>query len=174
VKNPFDEAPPEIRDLGHFMREFNKESARGAALIAASRLEQLLYRIIRAFLCDCAISEELLTGPNAPLGTFSARINAALAMGLIERHEFNELHLIRKIRNEFGHSWRDVDFDTPKVTALCERLPWLGPPDAKNENKPRQRFGFEVCILLTDLLWREQLVARERRTQRTWTNKLRK
>ena len=174
MNNPFDEAPPEIRDLAHFSSEFNKESPRGAALIAASRLDQLLYRIIRAFLCACPTAEDLLTGPNAPLGTFSARINAAFAMGLIEQHEFDELHLIRKIRNEFGHSWRDVDFDTPKVAALCARLPWLGPPEPENENKPRSRFSFEVCILLTDLLWREQLVARERRAQRTWTHKLRK
>jgi hypothetical protein len=115
----------------------------------------------------------LLSGPNAPLGTFSARINSAYAMGLIQSDEFHDLNVIRKIRNEFGHSWKDVDFDTQKISALCLNLPWLGPPDAEDQSSPKSRFSMCICMLLTDLLWRERLIGRERRIQKSWGHRFR-
>jgi hypothetical protein len=81
------------------------------------------------------------------------------------------LNLIRKIRNEFGHAWRDVGFDSAPVADLSRALPWLGPKEMESESNPRGRFNFAVVILLTDLLWRERLVTHERRIQKKWPNK---
>jgi len=41
---------PEIKELGRFLKEFNRESDRGAALIAASLLDQRLKEILEGFL----------------------------------------------------------------------------------------------------------------------------
>lgn len=101
---------PEVEKLGLFLKEFNQESDRGAALLAASMLDESLQEIIESCLISNSSAKQLISGFNAPLGTFSARIKAAHALGLIMDHEFNEINLIRKIRNEFGHGWMDGCF----------------------------------------------------------------
>jgi DNA-binding MltR family transcriptional regulator len=125
----WEKEPPEILGLADFTREFNQESDRGAALVAASLLDERLKAILQAFLLQSKVSSELLGGFNAPLGTFSSRASAAYALGLIQRNEFDEINLIRKIRNEFGHKWKGVTFNAAPIADLCRSLPWLGPPD---------------------------------------------
>jgi len=79
---------PEIQELAKFLSEFNKESDRGASLIAASYLEETLEEILRNFFSESEESEKLLSGFNAPLGTFSAKISAAYSLGLLQENEF--------------------------------------------------------------------------------------
>lgn len=165
--------PPEILELAAFTGEFNQESDRGAALVAASLLEERLKGILQAFLLKSKVTSELINGSNAPLGTFSSRTSAAYSLGLIQKNEFDEINLIRKIRNEFSHKWKGVTFHTAPIADLCRNLPWLGPSDIGEENNPRARFNFAVVILITDLLWRERLVSREKRTERVWPNRAR-
>jgi DNA-binding MltR family transcriptional regulator len=164
---------PEIQQLAHFMNEFNDESDRGAALVAASMLDERLHEILSNFFVDSSASTDLLTGFNAPLGTFSARASAALSLGLIQPNEFSEITLIRKIRNEFGHGWQPTAFDSGRVADLCRELPWLGPAEHEVAATARARFNAAVAILLTDLLWRARLVSKERRTLEEWPNKTR-
>lgn len=165
--------PSEILELADFAREFNQESDRGAPLVAASLLDERLKGILQAFFLKSKISSELLNGFNAPLGTSSSRTSAAYALGLIQKNEFDEINLIRKIRSEFGHKWKGVTFNSAPIADLCRSLPWLGPSDIGEENNPRSRFNFAVIILLTDLLWRERLVSREQRTEHIWPNRAR-
>lgn len=163
----------EILELSDFTHEFNLESDRGAALVAASLLDERLKGILKAFFLNSRVSDELLTGYNAPLGTLSSRTSLAYALGLIQKNEFDEITLIRKIRNEFGHKWKGITFSEAPIAGLCRRLPWLGPSDVDGKDNPRSRFNVAVVILLTDLLWRERLVSNERRIERTWPNRAR-
>jgi hypothetical protein len=86
---PWEDAPPEILTLATFLQRFYKESDRGAALLAASMLDEIALRILRAFLIEQPESEKLLEGFNAPLGTFNARLVAAYSLGLIETDELS-------------------------------------------------------------------------------------
>lgn len=172
-KNPLQSTEPEIRELAMFTTEFNKESDRGAVLIAGSRFDEVLKALLRAFFRNAASSENLLEGFNAPLGTFSARASACHALGLIEDNEFEEITLIRKIRNEFGHKWKNIGFDSPKIKEFAMKLPWLGPTEYEKGSTPRSRFNSAVVILLSDLLWRERLVLREQIQGRSWRHKFR-
>ena len=166
---------PELDQLGEFLKYFNKESDRGAALLASALLEERLYEIILAFFCSNSTSKEILNGYNAPLGSFASRINMAYALALVQRNEFNELHSIRKIRNEFAHDWREKDFNHEIIKPLCEGLPWLGPAWLEEKSTLRERFNFAVAILLVDLLWRAKIVKNEeKRKVRIWPNKIRK
>jgi hypothetical protein len=117
--------------------------------------------------------QDLLSGFNAPLGTFSARSSAAYALALMQENEFREITIIRKIRNEFGHDWQPLSFESGKVADLCRNLPWLGPAEHEEGASLRARFNYAVAILLTDLLWRVRLVRKERCVIRTWPNKAR-
>lgn len=164
---------PEVRQLAQFLNEFNNESDRGAALVAASMLDERLEAILRSFFTDAPASKDLLSGFNAPLGTFSARASAAMALGLLQEHEFKEITLIRKIRNEFGHGWQTISFESGRVADFCRQLPWLGPAEYEEGATTRARFNAAVAILLTDLLWRVRVVGTERRTVKAWPNRAR-
>lgn len=164
---------PELKELAEFLNEFNNESDRGAALNAAAVLDDWLQKILEAFFADNKSGRDLTSGFNAPLGTFSAKAAAAHALGLIQDNEYQEITLIRKIRNEFGHSWRGVNFESQKVVSFANQLPWCGPSELESESTPRSRFNFSVSILLTDLMWRSRLVAKERRVLKKWPNKSR-
>lgn len=167
------QSEPELNELGEFLNSFNKESDRGAVLLATSILDEWLLDIIQSYLINDKVSNELLLGFGAPLGTFSARIKAAFSLGLIEKNEFEEINIIRKIRNEFGHSWKGVSFESPKIEKECNKLDWLGPTDDTIKRTSRRKFNFTVAILLTDLLWRKRLVKKEKIVSKKWTNKMR-
>jgi mannitol operon repressor len=164
---------PEVEELGRFLNKFYKESDRGAVLVAGTILDERLKEILKSFLSDSKSTLDLLEGFNAPLGTFSSRIVACLSLGLIQKNEFDELNTIRKIRNEFAHTWDNTSFETDVIKDLCSKLPWLGPAELKVNSTPRQKFNFTIAILLTDFLWRARLVLKERRQERIWPNKTR-
>ena len=167
------QAEPEVEELGCFLAEFNKENDRGAALVAAAMLDERLKDILAAFFLKSPASDELLSGFNAPLGTFSSRAAAAFALGLIQENEFKEITVVRKIRNEFGHGWKRVSFESGRVADLCRQLPWLGPAEYEKSANCRARFNAAVAILLTDLMWRVRLVEKEGRVERQWPNRTR-
>src|SRR5258708_6260118 len=98
-----EETHPHLKDFGEFLDEFNKETERGAALAAAAFIDDLLQHILLAFLVDKSSAEILLSGFGAPLSSFSARIAAVRALGLLTEIECQECELMRKVRNEFAH-----------------------------------------------------------------------
>jgi mannitol operon repressor len=135
--------------------------------------EEWLGKILRVFLVEGPEVKELLDGFNAPLGTLHARIVACHSLGLIDNDECKEMQAIRKIRNKFAHQWDGVSFDLPAIRGMCVSLPWRGPPEYEHTSKARGRFNAAVALLLTDLMWREQLVAKERRKRKSWPNRAR-
>ena len=165
------EKEPEIEDFSYFLREFNKESARGAVLSASAFLDERLEDILSAFFIDVKSTKELLNGFNAPLGTFSSRIKVAYSLGLIEKNEYDTLNVIRKIRNEFGHKWKNISFSTPRIQDLCKNLIWMGPKEIEDKTDSRGRFNFAVAILLTNFLWLSRLVRKEKQQIKDWPNK---
>jgi len=164
---------PEVIDLAEFLSEFNQESDRGAVLNAAAILDEWLEKILKEFFADNKTSENLIKGFNAPLGTFSSKVAAAHALGLIQDNEVEEITIIRKIRNEFGHNWKGISFESQKIKDLANNLPWLGPKELEAESDSRARFNFAIAILLTDLMWRARLVKKEKREVKVWPNKSR-
>jgi mannitol operon repressor len=166
--------PFEVDQLGRFTSELNSETDRGAALVAASRLDEILKNILTSFLRKTKSSDDLLEGFNAPLGTFSARASACHALGLIQDNEFDEITKIRKVRNEFGHQWQGVNFDSERIRDLVDALPWEGPEEYEAEASRRSRFTTAAVMLQVDLMWRARLVERERITGRKWEHKARK
>lgn len=158
---------PEIIEMSLFLNIFNKETDRGSALVAASYLDEALKKIVEAFLIESKVSDEMTKGFNAPIGTFSNRINMSFALGLISEEELNILNTVRKIRNDFGHKWKDLDFNTQPISDRVKSLNWYGPEDiTKRVNK--SRFNFSVVQLLVSLLWRERKVKQNRLKHRKY------
>jgi hypothetical protein len=158
-----------VQDLGAFFVELQRETDRGLPLVAAALIDEKLLASLQAFLCAGKTSDRLLIDPNAPLGTFSARIDACFALALIDEHEYREITLIRKIRNRFAHSKHGISFKDEKVAGLCASLESQLPSgEHYNSASARVRFiNSTVCIALR-LLHRDKWVQRERRVLRTW------
>ncbi len=159
---------PEIASLGHFLNAFNAESDRGAALTATAILDEVLGKILEAFFVESQQTRDLLFKHHAPLSSLAARADACHALGLLNSNEHAEITTLRRIRNEFAHSWNGVTFASGKVVALSLSLPWLGPTELETTSSPRSRFNFAVVILLMDLIWRARLVKEHKRAVNQW------
>jgi DNA-binding MltR family transcriptional regulator len=95
--------PPDVAAFAEAIATFTKQTDRGCALVAAAWVDDALAEYVRAVLRpDQHVSDQLFQS-EGPLGTFSARIKIAYMFGLIERYEYEDLEIIRSIRNEFAH-----------------------------------------------------------------------
>lgn len=158
------------QELNDFLKEFCKESPRGAVLLAAALIDTYLEEILSHFFVDDKVSKNLL---NRSLRNASSRMDTAYALGLIDEEEHKEIKTVNSIRNEFAHSWRNTSFDTPKIIKDCKDLPWLGSLKIENPDA-RERFQYAVGALILGLMFRASKVAEERRVSRTWYDKTRK
>jgi DNA-binding MltR family transcriptional regulator len=99
-----------------------EQHGRILALSIASFAEECLGRLIKAYLRDAKAVNDLLEGFNAPLGTFASRIKISYSLGLLTESQFADLELIRKIRNEFAHTWDEISFEHAKLQGWIENL----------------------------------------------------
>ena len=159
----------DLQDFTRFLSEFQGETDRGAALVGAALIDLRLSDTLRAFMVSSKAASDLLDGGTAALGTFSSRIKATFAFGLIDRHERGECDTIRKVRNEFAHQAHGLTFNDPKILALCDKLQ-SDLPGGREAHVGKPRFVFINAVILTvmRLTYRAERVAAERRTARTW------
>lgn len=109
-------------DVFAFRRALTPESDRGAALMAAAYLDSQLAELLRrSFVDDVSVVDELLE-QSKPVGTFSSRIDLAYALGYLGKSTHRDLHLIRKIRNDFGHVPTPIGFEHPPIASRCREL----------------------------------------------------
>lgn len=102
---------PEHRKSYELFRDMADESPRGMVLIIAAELDRMLGLAIKHLLIDGAGLKELDKDNQGPISTFSSKINLAHALGIISEREYRDLHLIRKVRNDFAHSVSASLFD---------------------------------------------------------------
>jgi len=95
---------------------------RALVLTLAAFAEDSLGELLSAFMIPSSASKDLLTGFNAPLGTFSSRIKACYAFGLISKGQFDDLQHLRVIRNKFSHTWRPISFADPAVAGHIKSI----------------------------------------------------
>ncbi|HTU64323.1 MAG TPA: MltR family transcriptional regulator [Steroidobacteraceae bacterium] len=156
----------DIKDLSAFLREFQAETDRGLPLVAAAVVDEKLEKALAGFFRETGAAKRLLDD-NGPLATFSARIDACHALGLITDHEFHECNLIRKVRNEFAHKTHGLTFKTKIVHELCMSLK-SGPLPGADKTDARMRFVNACVMMVTALYYRGEWVARERREEKDW------
>lgn len=156
-------------DLAKFVDELKRETDRGLPLVATAMIDELLSETLRAFFCENDSVPHLLDEGNAPLGTFSSRIHACHALGLINRYEHCEVTLLRKVRNLFAHKKHGFSFADAKVQGLCSSLT-SDLPEEGGYPLSNSRFRFinaSVCLVLR-LYHRPDWVRLERCEPRQW------
>src|SRR6266496_4785038 len=133
-----------VEEVWRFRQTPDAESDRGCALMAAAYLDSQLEELIRmSLVADNKAVDELL-GVSKPLGTFSSRIDLAYLLGHFSKNAHRDLELIRKIRNEFGHTPTPLDFTHPPIQARCKELYH----SFLKDDAPRKRFTNTVLGLL--------------------------
>ena len=109
-------------EFDRYAELFAGETDRGAAVLAGSYLDSLLEDMLRAKLVPGDYLESLFDDARGPVGSFYSRTLLAYALGLLPPEVEHDLHLIRRIRNKFGHSPKILSFQTAPVSDQCREL----------------------------------------------------
>lgn len=133
------------------------------AIILAESLNEALAALLENSMVPS--SSGALLGEFRALAGFAARIDASYAFGLIADEERKELHLIRRIRNEFAHTTvrADTSFERAPVRNRCmelQEVPELLDLERFDATRPSGRFVMSCSFLFL------ALYMRARRTRR--------
>lgn len=100
---------------------FHNESDRGAAVLVGGFVENYLGVYLRSLVVDTKVADDLFQAVG-PLSSFSQRIAVARAFGFITRTDYDDLNLIRRIRNHFAHHPLEANFSAQPVAQLVTGL----------------------------------------------------
>ncbi|MCI0408115.1 MAG: MltR family transcriptional regulator [Acidobacteria bacterium] len=139
------------------IQELEGPAERSFAIVSAAYLEELLKNAIRSRFVG-GISREVdddIFGRSGPLATLNGKIDIAYTLGLIDKRSHHDLHLIRKIRNEFAHAFKRTRFGTPKIAKLCAALSLPGTKAIADKTgariRPREKYRITL-VALAELL----------------------
>jgi len=131
-----------------FAKELNKQTDRGAGIVASAVLEEALEYAIRQRLRQLSNTRaELLFGRMRPLSSFSAKIELGAAIGLYDDRLRAALNAIRDARNEFAHNMEASGFDYPAIAKIIQAAHAPGVP-ASVSLRDRFMVMFQAAILL--------------------------
>ena len=113
--------PEHIRNPIERVHEFRKtlslETDRGCVMMAAAYIDDQLGELLKAYLIDDKKVVKLMFDFNGPFGTFSSRNDGAYALGLLPGNVHRDIHLLRKIRNDFAHVSTPITFDDEPIAS---------------------------------------------------------
>lgn len=156
--------PEHLKDFRSFIYELQKETDRGLPLVGTSLVDEKLRDILEAFFIEHKVSSKLLDEPFSPLASFSARLDTCFALGLIDEHEYSEINILRKVRNEFAHAKHGISFKTDRLVSLCSSLRSSLPQGADYPvNDARFRFINSIVCIVLQLYYRPEFVKKEKR-----------
>lgn len=141
--NPFER----LNQLNQLLHQLDE---RALILSIAAFAEDSLGELIGAFMRPVSATNRLLDGFNAPLGTFSSRIQAAHALGLITKRQYSDLEHLRKIRNTFAHSWKPLSFSDPTIATHIKGISYSNIDD-KFPETPLEKVRSSLPSLLVEL-----------------------
>ena len=127
--------------LNKSFEEIFESDDRTAVIVSGSILDEILKRMLLSYLIPNKKIEEKLLDGMAPLSTFSARINMLFFLGLITKHQFDDLNLIKKIRNMAAHHIEGIDLEKDMFKDMIRSLHCL-----KDTNPPKDLLDLPVKI----------------------------
>jgi DNA-binding MltR family transcriptional regulator len=144
--------PEESKERGRKVGEIlTKETPRGCTLVGGALLDERLLRLIQARMIERATAKKFdsFFEGYGPLAGFAARTHLAYLLGFIANNVYQDLCVIRHIRNRFAHSGEDLDFDDEEIKANCAKLHHY--MKERISDNPRSQFIGAVATLDTVL-----------------------
>lgn len=103
--------------------EIDLKSDRAMVVTSASILDTQLEMLLRKFMIEDNKIEERLFNNTSALSTFSAKNSMCYYLGIISKYEFENIEIIRKIRNRFAHEIEIKKMnDDQSIIDLCNNL----------------------------------------------------
>lgn len=141
--------------------ELEHESDRGCILICTSLLDGLLEETLANYLLLLgkreSVVKELFGSSLAPMHSFSSKTKFAYLFSIIDEWMFDDLNLIRKLRNDCAHQFRSVSFTDEHIMQKTEKLKgadhWVtifqdkGGAAPFAEEKEKNRFIFSALYI---------------------------
>lgn len=89
---------------------------------------------------------------NDPLSSFASKIKIAFCLGLISSDEYDDLQIIRDIRNTFAHYLTDCDFTQQRIRSLMDKFVFVNKVTAKHPPKDGMsyRIKFNISVYYLD------------------------
>ena len=96
--------------------ELDKETDRSLVIVATALIDEALKKCVEKRMLPAKKKELcVFSGNSSSLSTFSARINFCYQIGIISSALQRDLHIIRKLRNDFAHDPFDLSFENNSV-----------------------------------------------------------
>ena len=126
-----------LKDYELYKKELLKKSDRGLIMTFAANLEDLLKVVLETKLIGSKNHKKDLFNFNGSLGTFSAKIAISYSIGILGKEDQTEINQIRKIRNEFAHSFETINLESNKIEQLMSGLQFFPKdiPELNNKEK---------------------------------------
>jgi hypothetical protein len=112
----------ELNKYPKLAEEIDKQRDRGAAILAASVLEDHLTEVIKTRMERNVKIESKMFKGYGPLASFAAKIDLGFLIGLYSLSVHKQLNYIREIRNEFAHNLEPLSFRSQRIKDLCAHL----------------------------------------------------
>lgn len=162
--------------------EFEKDSERSVAVLVGAVLSESLDGLLRShFVDNRKVSRKLLEGGIGPIGTFSVRIDVSYILGLISRQRHRDLHIIRKIRNDFAHDVMGCSFEDTKIKDQINELKksfqssevYKAFRYRLGDKSSRWEFQFISSMCMLELRRETKLIKRLNEKELEWTHTVR-
>lgn len=130
--------------LAELPSELAHSSDRVCGVVAGAILESLLEELLRKSLI-AERSGRLLSG-YGPLSSLAAKVDVLHALGSLSESEAQDLHRIRRIRNEFAHSFEEKSFSS---SPICDHVSQLNfRTSVLLQKKRTARVDFLNCVAI--------------------------
>ena len=141
------------------VKEIESQSDRGAAIIGAAWVEEELQAAIESAMTSDKLAADRLFRKSGPLSSFSAKIDLARLLGILSTRVATDLHIIRKVRNEFAHSVLDHNSSTLSFSTSCISDRCLAMHVIKHEQLSNPRTAFvRACAILNSEFFTYKLI----------------
>jgi DNA-binding MltR family transcriptional regulator len=139
-------------DAARLVGDLENETDRGVALLAVAFLDDVLDVLLRASFVNDSEAVNRLVGPGRPLESFGSRAHLAYCMGLLGADVYNDINLIREIRNDFAHR-QPTNFEQGEIRVKSGKLRCVAPMLQEIEScTGRERFIASVVVIANHLI----------------------
>ena len=162
---PIEETPLDY--WNKFFEELQNESPRAAVIIAGAFLDSQLKDLLSKFFVDDPKVVDKLLGIDRPLSSFSSHIKTAYCLGLISKNIYQDLQVIRKIRNNFAHKTHGYTFDEPEIVNWCNSLKLAKMTTDLSPNLPKTHGRMFILSVTQLAMWLGLKILEAEKNRRT-------
>jgi DNA-binding MltR family transcriptional regulator len=124
-----------IQEFQDFRTSLLSESDRGSVLMAAAFIEDKITQLLETYMINDTTIQKKIFGGNGALATFSSKIDISFLLGLIPKNIYNDLGVLRKLRNDFAHNAKSITFQTDYIKDRCNVLQVVSNVALRNDTR---------------------------------------